>query len=617
MKVTVFKNVKDPENGRIVDLSKVIDQIRTGGKLRSELEELRTSENYKSDKMKLPVICFNGEFTRRNIKGLNSHNGFMILDIDGLEDPFKRKEELSEHPNIYAVFISPSYKGVKALLRIPKLKNDSEFKEVFRAAQDEFKDIDGSGKDISRCCFFSYDPDIYVNEIATEFKGRKKIETYSSGDYSGQNFYLKRVTDIVSNSVEGERHNDLLKASRLAGGYIATQKLDEGEAKQALLMAFGNHDREYSPEKTIKDGFKYGLLEPIFETERIINKPQPRLIKPEEPKDYGNYYVPFEEFDTQADHLYNNGRQKGYDTSFECGRDFISYKKKFTTYIYSAPHSGKTQFALEEMVYLADMFGWKFGVYSKEIGEPQDIFAEVASVFIGALFIHDDKNLVMTEEERLQAKEFFKRHFYVIDPLYKGNNLGVTVQDVIDTAAHIEETEGIKIDSLYIDPLSEIEDDLSEYGGREDKQLKAIFSMINNDARANERHNFIVTHIRDQRPIVDKETNLTYFPVPTPREMAGGQMPYRKGYQMICIYRPPHFLIDNETGMNHYKNETHVYIQKSKPKGVGKLGMFKIYWQWKYNQFTEKPEAKPFSPVKSENQLIDGYNGEYTDEQPF
>lgn len=171
MKVSFFKNVKATSSAQSKDVSYFLDRIREG-KSKKTVEELR----FEPDKAKkieikkqLPVVCFNGEFIARKNSLLKTSSGLMILDYDHVEDPVGKREELSKHKSIFAAWISPSGDGVKALLRIPSVSNDMEFKKVFKQVKKEFKEIDDSGKDIVRACFESYDPDIYVNLDAEKY----------------------------------------------------------------------------------------------------------------------------------------------------------------------------------------------------------------------------------------------------------------------------------------------------------------------------------------------------------------------------------------------------------------------------------------------------------------
>ena len=37
--------------------------------------------------------------------------------------------------------------------------------------------------------------------------------------------------------------------------------------------------------------------------------------------------------------------------------------------------------------------------------------------------------------------------------------------------------------------------------------------------------------------------------------------------------------------MPYAENETHIIVQKSKPKGIGKTGKASIFWDWKKNRY--------------------------------
>ena len=63
--------------------------------------------------------------------------------------------------------------------------------------------------------------------------------------------------------MEGERHQQLLKASRLAGGFVAGGCLSEEEAIEALEAVVQHWPMFSKSQRTIRDGLRYGLQEPI------------------------------------------------------------------------------------------------------------------------------------------------------------------------------------------------------------------------------------------------------------------------------------------------------------------------------------------------------------------
>jgi hypothetical protein len=121
-------------------------------------------------KQSLPAICFSGTFTKRMDNALIKHSGLICLDFDGYKstkDMLQEKERLSKDKYVYSVFISPSGNGLKALVKIPE--DPDNHKNYFNSLQSYFNspNFDTTSKNISRVCYESYDPLIYVNEISS------------------------------------------------------------------------------------------------------------------------------------------------------------------------------------------------------------------------------------------------------------------------------------------------------------------------------------------------------------------------------------------------------------------------------------------------------------------
>ena len=169
MKVDYFKDAfSSIPSGRPKDALFYLDRIRNGA-VKNIVEEIRsrlTKEEKDASKKKLGAVTFGGTFSKRAKDSLKESSGLIVLDFDNLENVFESKERLSKDEFIFSCWISPSGNGLKALVRIPSVENDEEFKSFFSCIKKYFDwiEVDESGKDISRLCFESYDPQIYVNE---------------------------------------------------------------------------------------------------------------------------------------------------------------------------------------------------------------------------------------------------------------------------------------------------------------------------------------------------------------------------------------------------------------------------------------------------------------------
>lgn len=165
--VSVFKSVKDPNNPFHKPIEYVLNRIRNGNS-KDFIEQLRSmsDEDYGKNKSQLPGTCFNGKFKTRSASGLIQHSGFITLDFDKLnsiEEAIELRDSIRSDEYVYAAWISPSGKGIKVLVKIPAVP--ANHRAYFEALEKHFdhSSWDKSGSDVSRFCFESYDPDMYVN----------------------------------------------------------------------------------------------------------------------------------------------------------------------------------------------------------------------------------------------------------------------------------------------------------------------------------------------------------------------------------------------------------------------------------------------------------------------
>ena len=118
MNITIFKNIKETSAPFHRGVGFVLGRIKDGAS--KELVMKIRSENSKSTrnelKKELPAICFSGTFSQRRDDAMIEHSGLLCLDFDGYgsqSDMLEDKETFSKDKYVYAVFISPSGKGLK------------------------------------------------------------------------------------------------------------------------------------------------------------------------------------------------------------------------------------------------------------------------------------------------------------------------------------------------------------------------------------------------------------------------------------------------------------------------------------------------------------------------
>ena len=186
--ITIFKNFNEVIEHKTIP--EILHEIKTG-KYRPGITYLRKSlaenklEAYEKAKKSLPAFTPSGKFVGgRKMEFLEAYSNFIILDIDKLSqnDLQNAKHKANQSEYTYASFISPSGNGLKILVKVNTTKEDH--KETFLAIQKHYEtllnhEIDKSGKDITRLCFYSFDDNLYQNEAAIVFASETKQSSHT------------------------------------------------------------------------------------------------------------------------------------------------------------------------------------------------------------------------------------------------------------------------------------------------------------------------------------------------------------------------------------------------------------------------------------------------------
>ena len=241
--VTIFRNIKDTSTPFYRDIESILFRIKEG-KSKGLIKQIR-SEKDKSVrqelKKNLPAICFSGTFNKRSDSSLKEHSGFICLDFDGYKtkkDMMSEKERLSKDRHVYSVFISPSGNGLKTIVKIPK--DPDNHKNYFLSLENHFnsKYFDKTSKNISRVCYESYDPLIYINVNShvwdkIEDPEYKVVDKYSSKPtipITNEN----KIVDILMKwwtkkygIIEGERNNNVYILAAAFNDYGINKSLAE------------------------------------------------------------------------------------------------------------------------------------------------------------------------------------------------------------------------------------------------------------------------------------------------------------------------------------------------------------------------------------------------------
>ena len=172
MEITIFKDIKETAQPFFRNVEVILKRIQEGSSkdLVKRIRSEKDKEKRNLLKQQLPAICFSGTFNKRNDTSLQQHSGLICLDFDGYKtnkDMLQEKERLSKNKYIFALFISPSGKGLKAVVKIPK--EPDNHKNYFLSLQHYLNSeyFDKTTKNISRVCYESYDPLIHINATSS------------------------------------------------------------------------------------------------------------------------------------------------------------------------------------------------------------------------------------------------------------------------------------------------------------------------------------------------------------------------------------------------------------------------------------------------------------------
>lgn len=264
-KITIFKNIHSTSNPFHREIGMVFDRIRAGSS-KDKIEAIRKCKDKEERnrlKKDLPSICFSGMFKVRKKDSCLQHSGYICLDFDSFESKElmqTKRRQLENDDYTFALFTSPSGDGLKVVVKIPASIPDHE--NYFKTLQDYYNcpHFDISTKDISRVCYESYDPKIYVNEQSKTWVKKNEVETYSYSDKI-PTLPLRATSQIISNLqkwidsnfpiTEGNRNNNLFKFASALNDYGVA----EHEARMYLERYSGNGFSVREIENIVKSAY--------------------------------------------------------------------------------------------------------------------------------------------------------------------------------------------------------------------------------------------------------------------------------------------------------------------------------------------------------------------------
>lgn len=449
--ITLFKNFSDTKP-YYLDIDVVLDRIKNC-KIKEQIIRLRTESDEKEKaklKKQLPCICFSGEFTERKDKSLVNHSGFVVLDWDKLDNPEQKKNDLKSFNFIYTAFISPSGNGVKAVAKIPNVIE--KHRGYYFGLMSIFPELDPTSINESRICYESIDENIYINKDATTFdiyltenpnkKVKEKKTTKVKTDYSKVNVSL----NMIRNSINGTKHETLLKSAKLMGGYIQSGYVDESEAIRLLETEIKSMDIDdfNQAQRTILDGIEYGKTEPIIEEVKQFTRVKTSI----DTTNVNRYLAKQNTIDDYLEQWLSGNFKKGQSTGLQTLDKYFLFKEGNFNVYNGFDNVGKSTtlwyFLTLSMIYL----DWKWVVYSGE-NRNGSVYKRFMEFYWG------EKIEKMSDIKFKKAYDFIKEHLLIIE-----NEQLYNFKDVLTIVKNVNET--FKVNGCLIDPYNALKIDLSD-----------------------------------------------------------------------------------------------------------------------------------------------------------
>lgn len=266
---TVFSGFNQPVEDR--SLIAIMNDIRNG-KYKSDIERVRSciasGDTEKADqlKKKLPAFTPSGTFVGgRKLELLKQYNGFVHLDFDKLK-PEQLKDAfqlISQIPFTFACFRSPSGNGLKVFIEVNTTaeKHDIAYRQV-QTYYETWLNIpsDPKCKDVTRLCFVSDDPDLFLNPDNQKFDVAPDAAIFyealpnitsppvaptlpiqsSANDSNSQFEDCIRFTEQKEQYHDGNRNNYIY----LLACNCNRKGISEDDARSQISMAFDLPDKE-------------------------------------------------------------------------------------------------------------------------------------------------------------------------------------------------------------------------------------------------------------------------------------------------------------------------------------------------------------------------------------
>ena len=579
MQVTIFKNIfsKEPH---FITVDKALERIKLGASKALVLDIRLALDKEKANKLKLnlPSICFSGKFgVDRKDEQLVQHSGFLVLDFDDISDLRDKQTEIIQKDFVYACWVSPSGNGLKALV---KIADGKKHREHFQSLQEIFPEIDRSGINVSRVCYESFDPDIYVNEKAVVFTKAKKIEKIVVNEIESiddsENFrrILKWLTNKNDAFVTGERNTYIFKLASACCRFGINE-----EAALSLISAEYLVSNDFTMSEmrgAVKSGYRANRAiagSAILQKEKLVNKTTNYEIDVKKEfidEKEGNYRVEDVVYgiDVKDKALLIN--QNGFDKVMGVGIKELDYlfkpKRGEITLLTGIGNYGKTAWQKSQLLSRIIMYGEKIATFSPEDTPAEEYFHDYVEMLLGCECTPFNPNRPANDIYEA-AYDYISKHIFYIS----AEMLSPTPQYIKEKFLELIVQE--KVDFCCIDPFNQMTNDYKGFGGRTDKYLETLLADFSRFAKKNDVYFWVIAHPK----LMERDRSGNYK-CPDVFDVNDGAM-WNNKMDNITVYHRPFAQTDPSSPLAEF------HSKKIKKKSVGRKGFIMVEYIWERRRF--------------------------------
>jgi len=562
--ITAFKNIwsKEPH---YISVELALNRIKNGNskKLVEEIRNTLDKEKAGELKKNLPCICFSGKFgADRKDEQIISHSQYLVLDFDNVYELRDKQTEIISNKFVYACWVSPSGNGLKALI---KIADGDKHRDHFEALEEIFPEVDKSGKNPSRVCYESYDPEIYINENAEVFNKIKKTEKIVTFERTvdDQKIFKNLLTWLSNKSeafVTGERNNFIFKLACACCRYgipedttnglihtefVSNSEFTKREADKAIASAYRVNSKNYGSASFDKEQLVDKVTRKEIEVEKAVFDEEGKL------KDV-IYGIDVKE---QALSLYENGYTAVSGIGVKEMDDSFKPKKGEITVLTGIGNYGKSSWKKWYQAMRIVLYGEKFATFSPEDNPPEEYYHDFVEILLGCDCTPSNPNRPSRQVYEY-TYDFVCKHIFYVYP----KNVTPTPQYIMEVFLQLIVKEGV--DGVDIDPFNQLANNYQNFGGR-DKYLEWVLSLFSRFSQINNVYFWIIAH-----PIKMQKASDGNYPCPDVFDIADGAL-WNNKLDNILVYHRPY-------GQTDPQNPTCEFHSKKirRQKIVGKKGFF-------------------------------------------